>query len=180
MTKVATVTFSLHGFAKKCLKSTNIYVIISMFFSRISLRAIINPIQQVAIPFLFRTSCRARPLNHACPCAATRVPQICHTAHSVGTFETRDPLSAPPLRLSWRWGVLREAKVRPCCCHALSVPNMASQCTSPLCSIPVQDEECSPKARNKLIENKSAQTPTCPPELRKQCHYVFTSYVDLP
>ncbi|KAK9962486.1 hypothetical protein ABG768_007848 [Culter alburnus] len=75
---------------------------------------------------------------------------------------------------------LREASVRPCCRHALSVPNMASQCTSPLCSTPsrsalgtpVRDVECSSKARNKLIENESAQTPTYPPELREQCRYV--------
>ncbi|XP_050984603.1 G protein-activated inward rectifier potassium channel 3-like [Labeo rohita] len=75
---------------------------------------------------------------------------------------------------------LREPNARPCCRHALSVPNMASPCTSPLCSTPsrsalctpVRDIECSAKARNKLIESENAQTPTCPPELREQCRYV--------
>ncbi|TRY91355.1 hypothetical protein DNTS_026248 [Danionella cerebrum] len=75
---------------------------------------------------------------------------------------------------------LREGNIRSCCRHALSVPNMATQCTSPLCSTPsrsglctpVRDIECNAKARSKLIENESVQTPTCPPELREQCRYV--------
>ncbi|XP_016407814.1 G protein-activated inward rectifier potassium channel 3 isoform X2 [Sinocyclocheilus rhinocerous] len=75
---------------------------------------------------------------------------------------------------------LREPNIRPCCRHALSVPNMASPNTSPLCSTPsrsalctpVRDIECSPKARNKLIESENVQTPTCPPEHREQCRYI--------
>ncbi|XP_043114867.1 G protein-activated inward rectifier potassium channel 2-like [Puntigrus tetrazona] len=75
---------------------------------------------------------------------------------------------------------LREPNVRPCCRHALSVPNMTSPCTSPLGSTtsrsalctPVRDAECNVKALNKLIESENAQTPTFPPELREQYRYV--------
>ncbi|XP_051535101.1 G protein-activated inward rectifier potassium channel 3-like [Myxocyprinus asiaticus] len=78
---------------------------------------------------------------------------------------------------------LHEANISPCCRHALSVPNMTSLNTNPLCSAtatpsrsalctPVREIECSAKARSKLIETETAQTPTCPPELREQYRYV--------
>ncbi|XP_073780059.1 G protein-activated inward rectifier potassium channel 3 [Danio rerio] len=75
---------------------------------------------------------------------------------------------------------LRDPNVRPCCRHALSVPNMTSPSASPLYSTPsrsahctpVREVECNAKARNKLIENESVQTPTCPPEIRQQRRYV--------
>ncbi|KAL7849192.1 hypothetical protein SRHO_G00208150 [Serrasalmus rhombeus] len=78
---------------------------------------------------------------------------------------------------------LFEAAGRPCCRHALSVPNMASPNTSPLRSTsatpsrsalctPVQELEGNVKARSKLVETESAQTPTCTPEEREQRRYV--------
>ncbi|KAI4884224.1 hypothetical protein NFI96_011595, partial [Prochilodus magdalenae] len=78
---------------------------------------------------------------------------------------------------------LFESAGRPCCRHALSVPNMASPNTSPLRSAtatpsrsalctPVQELEGNAKARSKLVETESAQTPTCTPEEREQRRYV--------
>ncbi|KAG9264933.1 G protein-activated inward rectifier potassium channel 3-like [Astyanax mexicanus] len=72
---------------------------------------------------------------------------------------------------------------RPCCRHALSVPNIASPNSSPMRSAtatpsrsalctPVQELEAKTKARSKLVETESAQTPTCTPEERDRRRYV--------
>lgn len=74
--------------------------------------------------------------------------------------------------------------VSRCPRHALSVPNMGS--ASPLCVInsipvsparssissPAREMERLAKARSKLLESESNQTPTLPPETRQQLRYV--------